>query len=72
MESAEDEERRIVSIDEEYEEKLDQFAAENDVSCEAVEQSFREYCRMFHETTAGKPDDVIRRLAFHKLKWHFS
>lgn len=72
MEPAENENRRVVPIDEEYEEKLDRFAAENDMSREAVEQSFREYCSMFHETTDGKPNDVIRRLAFHKLKWHFS
>jgi hypothetical protein len=56
--------------DEEYGEKLKAFAAENGLNSGGVKDAFRDHYRTFEETTSdGTPPEVLRRLAFHKLRW---
>lgn len=58
-------------IDDEYESKLDGFATERNMSQARVRRAFRGHCETFQEQVIdGTPPDVVRRLAYDKLKWH--
>jgi len=58
-------------ITETYSEKLASFAADRDVSEDSAEEAFRSHCRTFRSAAVDDTSaDVVRQLAFRKLRWH--
>lgn len=62
---------RIEYVTDEYAEKLDRFVESHDVPLDIAEQVFRDHCEELQDSLKDDtPENVIRRIAFHKLEWH--